>query len=370
MITIGVLAVARQRHGGTLLYTLSMLEALRRLPTAYRTVVYTAADNAEYDGVGIPIVRLPRPATMVARWLAGRSVFRGADLLLAPVYSPALLLGGLPFAFTLHDLQEKHYPQNFGRATRWWREWTNRTLLRRAARTVCESQFVKEDIARFYGVEGSTVEVIAAPPISLLRDGATGPEHVAAVRARLSLPACYAFYPAQFWPHKNHHRLVEAFARVVRRHPECHLVLTGKQRDEFESVFRRVDELGLRGHVHHIGYVEQSDLAALYRGATLAVVPTLFESISIPVFEAFSIGTPVCASRVVALPEQIGDAGLLFDPRSPEDIADKICALLADPALRRDLVERGRRRMAAVTHDDYAARLRGLVDNIATGASP
>lgn len=63
----------------------------------------------------------------------------------------------------------------------------------------------------------------------------------------------------------------------------------------------------------------------------MAAIATLFESISIPVYEAFSVGTAVCASNVVALPEQVGDAGLLFDPQSTDDITEKICALLVSP---------------------------------------
>ena len=114
----------------------------------------------------------------------------------------------------------------------------------------------------------------------------------------------------------------------------------------------------------HIGYVETSELAALYRCATVAAIPTLFESISIPVYEAFSIGTAVCATNVVALPEQIGDAGLLFNPLSVEDIADKLGTLLACPALRAELAERGLRRIESVNHDGYAQRLAELVDSM------
>ena len=118
--------------------------------------------------------------------------------------------------------------------------------------------------------------------------------------------------------------------------------------------------------MQHLGYIEASELAVVYQCATVVVVPTLFESISIPVFEAFSIGTAVCASNVVALPEQIGDAGLLFDPTSAEDMAAAIGRLLGDPALRGTLIERGFRRMAEVTHASYAERLGAIVDAVTT----
>ena len=362
-----VLALARQRNGGTLLYTRSMIEALKRLPARdYRLTLYTTADNFEYDDLGLPIVRLPGGLSIAARRLRGRDPFESEDCVIAPIYSTILLATGRPFAFTLHDLQEKHYPQYFSLAARIWRHITNRLLTARAGRILCESNFVRADIVAHFGVPESRIEVVPAPPITSLRDSVSTAEQLAAVRRKFDLPEQYVFYPAQFWAHKNHLRLVEAFARVVRRFPNCALVLTGKQRDQFDRVFARVRELGLAGRVRHIGYVEQAELASLYRCATLVAIPTLFESISIPIYEAFSVGTALCASNVVALPEQVGDAGLLFDPLSPEDIASAIESLLADPPLRQRLIDRGFDRIAAVTHAGYAARLAGIIDSLAS----
>ena len=366
MTKVALLALAGQRNGGTLLYTRSMIEALTRLPRErYRFTLYTSDANHEYDDLGLPVVRLPGGPSIAASWLAGRDPFGDADCVVAPIYSTILLATRRRFAFTLHDLQEKHYPQYFSLATRAWRHLSNRLLSARASRIICESNFVRSDIVAHFGVSASRIDVVPAPPISLLRDSRLDAEHLAAVRRKFDLPECYVFYPAQFWPHKNHLRLVEAFVRVKRRFPDCALVLTGTQRDEYERVFARVRELGLGAQVRHIGYVEQAELAALYRCATVAAIPTLFESISIPVYEAFSVGTAVCASNVVALPEQIGDAGLLFDPLSAEDIAAAIERLLADPALRQQLIERGFRRIASVTQDGYALRLAGVIDSLA-----
>ena len=358
----------RERHGGTLLYTRSMIEALKLLPRErYRLTLHTTADNAHYDDCGLPIVRLPEPGQLVAsRWLRGIDRFEGADCVIAPIYSTILLATKKPFVFTLHDLQEKHYPEHFGLATRAWRHLTNRLLTARAARIVCESRFVGNDIVAHFGVPSSRIEVVPAPPIASIRDGHLSDAEIAAVKTKLGLPDQYVFYPAQFWPHKNHLRLVEAFARVAPAFPDCRLVLTGKQRDEYERVFARVRELGLAERVQHLGYIEASELAVVYQCATVVAVPTLFESISIPVYEAFSIGTAVCASNVVALPEQVGDAGLLFDPTSAEDMAAAIGRLLGDAELRRMLVERGFRRMAEVTHASYADRLGAIVEAVTT----
>jgi glycosyltransferase involved in cell wall biosynthesis len=362
---VGVLALAREGHGGTLPYTRAMIEALKRLRSdRYRFTLYTHASNAEYDDVGWPIVRLPDAWRTIRGRLSGRDVFEGEQCVVAPIYSPHLLATRVPFVFTLHDLQEKHYPGHFTMATRAWRHAMNRLLTGRAAAVICESDFVRKDIVEHFQVPLARVNVMPAPPSSQLSANDMAPEVVAEILRALGIDRRYVFYPAQFWPHKNHVRLVEAFAVVARTHPDCMLVLTGKCRDEYTRVFRRIRELDLETRVRHVGHVDARQLAALYRGATITAVPTLFESISIPVYEAFALGSAVCASNVVALPEQIGDAGLLFNPTSPRDIADAIRRLLDDEPLRRALVANGFRRMSSVTHETYAARLGGLLDSI------
>ena len=124
------------------------------------------------------------------------------------------------------------------------------------------------------------------------------------VRSRLGLPSRFVFYPAQFWPHKNHLRLIDAFRRVVAQEPDLKLVLTGKKRDEYRTVMRAVEDAGLKQNVQHLGYIDQADLQAIYHLATALVMPSLFESVSIPIYEAFQAGTPVAASGICRYPSR------------------------------------------------------------------
>ncbi len=365
MMKVGIIATAREKNGGTLLYTLSMISALSRLPSnKYQFVIFTQTDNHEYDALGLPVEPLPNLWSVLVKRLIGRDYFAGVDKVVSPVYSMTLLVCGRPYAFTLHDLQEKYYPENFSRLTRIWRSLSNRLLTRKAACIICESMFVQRDIVKFFGVPEKKIAVVPAPPIAMLCESANDESDALVVRQKFDLPLQYIFYPAQFWPHKNHLRLIEAFGMVCQQYPDSCLVLTGKKRDEYERIFALVHKLGLRGRVRHIGYVEQAELAALYRGATMVAIPTLFESISIPVYEAFSMRTAVCASNVVALPEQIGDAGILFDPLSVDDMAEKMIRVWSDPQLRHSLIERGSRRMASVTHEQYAQSLAKILEGM------
>ena len=178
------------------------------------------------------------------------------------------------------------------------------------------------------------------------------------------VPNTYILYPAQFFPHKNHLRLVEAFSKVSAAYPDCSLVLTGQARYEFAAVMRKAVELGLQERIVHLGYVTTEALSALYVNAEFVVIPTLFESISIPVYEAFWLGVAVCASNVVALPEQIGDAGLLFDPYSAEDMAAKMTYLLGNPEQRAELIRNGKRRIGQPSGEAYAVQLSRLLDRL------
>lgn len=368
MTRVGILASSKPSFGGSFQYTLSMIEALRLIPNNEYTLFVSAANNA-YAHLRLPTVNLPSGLSAASRRVAQSlrpsvGLFHGVDKVIAPIYSPYLLASSRPFVFTLHDLQERYYPAYFSVAQRSWRRLMSTSLTRAAARIICESDHVKMDIIRYLHVDERKIAVIPAPPVSAFRDEDVSPDRLATVKGTLLLADQFLFYPAQFWPHKNHARLVEAFALLASRHERCQLVFTGQKAHDFDRVFARVAELGLGARVRHLGYLSTEELAAVYKLATIVVVPTLFESISIPVYEAFLAGTPVCASKVVALPEQIGDAGLLFDPTSPEDIAERIDAVLRDPVLSGELVRRGRERMRLLTIDRYALQLQELLDQV------
>lgn len=361
-----MIALAGTDNGGTYQYTLSMLQALRHTD-GFDITLYGDPQNRDFAELGYPIRAFSEPRGRQIMSLAACSLhvgladpFASEDVLLAPIYSLSLLHTSKPFAFTLHDLQENYYPENFSRWTRLWRHQVYTQLLGRARRVICESNYVKNDIMRFFGVPAERAAVITAPPMRqfFVEESA---ERLQATRTRLQLPEKFLFYPAQFWVHKNHLRLIDAFREVAGQVSDLKLVLTGKKRDEYQTVMDRIAKSGLSDKVVHLGYVAQEDLQAIYRLATALVMPSLFESVSIPVYEAFQAGTPVIASGVLAIPEQVGDAGLLFDPMSVASIRDAILKIARNPAEARQLGQRGRERMLVMTPERYGAQLQNLL---------
>jgi glycosyltransferase involved in cell wall biosynthesis len=346
-----------------------MLEALR-YAHGYEITLYADPSNQDIARLGYPIQKHTEPPARQLIYLAANALglkledpFSNEDILIAPIYSLALLHTTKSFAFTLHDVQEYHYPQNFSWAQRKWHGSVLLRLSRRADRIVCESKYVKSDIVRILNVPDEKVAVIAAPPLRQVL-GEFGSAELENVRSRLGLPNRFVFYPAQFWPHKNHLRLIDAFKQVVVQEPDLKLVLTGKKLYDYVTVMRAVKEAGLEDSIQHLGYIEQADLQAIYYLAIALVMPSLFESVSIPIYEALQAGTPVAASNILSFPEQVGEAGLLFDPFSSVSIAESILKLVNDTELAKTLGKKGREKMAAMTPQRYCSQLQELLGGI------
>jgi len=172
----------------------------------------------------------------------------------------------------------------------------------------------------------------------------------------------YVLSVASLLPHKNLHKLVEAFA-LLKGRIEHQLVLVGLKGHALDKTKRAIqDSFNHPDRVAFLGYVPRPDLAGLYRKASLFVLPSLFEGFGIPLLEAMSLGCPVAASNRTSIPEVVGDAAVLFNPDNSEQIAEAIFSVVSDKTGRERLVNRGRQRvklfswerMAGETIDAYS----------------
>jgi glycosyltransferase involved in cell wall biosynthesis len=159
-------------------------------------------------------------------------------------------------------------------------------------------------------------------------------------------------------PRKNLDVLFRAYARVLEGRPGVPpLVLAGRVVEQSSRLLQPANDPPLAGHVRHLGYVDDRARRSLFAEASMLVLPSLEEGFGLPALEAMVVGVPVIASRRGALPEVVGDAGILVDPLDDVAFAAAIDALLADPQRRRAHAEAGAARAREFTWDDSAARL-------------
>jgi glycosyltransferase involved in cell wall biosynthesis len=305
-----------------------------------------------------------------ARWLRDR----GLDLVLYPVYSPMAFETSVPAMVTIHDLSHRRYREfpevnSLGEFAR--REYYFRNACRAALTVLVASETSRDDVLDFYGDMGldkDRVVVLPMLPAQAVRPD-VGEEERGRVRRRYGLSGGYLFYPAQFWPHKNHLRLIQALYHLKHAAGLTPtLVLGGSnsgslRRRTFATVMRTARRLGVDAQVRYFGFIPDEDMSALYAEAAGLVMPTFFGPTNIPVLEAFAMGCPVVASDMRGTREQTDGAAILVDPRSPEAIADGLRRLLSSSEQRSALVRRGREVLSRYPPEDYQRVLRRALED-------
>lgn len=375
MKKIGILSFANMDSGGVFQYTQSIIDALKDDKSNEYVIFCSKSDN-RFDRLGLEVRKIDKPKsnklTKVIRLIQFLfyirksyffskyeiDIFKDINLFLSPTISayPHFYLNK-PFIFTLHDIQERYYPEFFTLKERVLRWLNNRALAKTSKKIICESQYVKNDIVKFTKVNPEKIHIIQSPPPQEFLDYKFSKEQLKKIKEKYNLPDKFLFYPAQCWYHKNHIKLVEAFKIVNEKYKDVYLIMTGSQQNNYNNLMKRIKELGLEKKALHLGYIDYEDLPYLYKMSLMLVMPSLFESVSIPIYEAFALKVPVCSSNVVALPEQVGDGGLIFDPNDINDMAEKIIMYLDDENLRKEKAKKGYEKVKNFNHSEYRKRL-------------
>lgn len=279
----------------------------------------------------------PRPARGLERrwWSAGlplrlrrmqATLFHGTDYAVP-------LLGSVPAVLTIHDLSPLRFPD--------WLPQSARRIARRLPRMAARARAVVVPSER---VKEEVVETLRLPPAGVFVTPLAAAPCFRPQPRRTRVGSPYILFAGAIEPRKNLPGLLRAFTRLAR--PELRLVLAGPQAWGWQQVMATIAALGLQWQVTVAGQVSDPELAALYAGAALFVYPSLYEGFGLPVVEAMACGVPVVTSRDTAAADVAGDAALLVDPRSEDQIAEAMRRVLDDAELAENLRRRGLARAA------------------------
>jgi alpha-1,3-rhamnosyl/mannosyltransferase len=261
-------------------------------------------------------------------WLAAQSRIRKIDLVHHAGGTIPFIRSSRP-VLTIHDLQYLYYPEYFTTTKlRFLKTMVPRSA--EAARLVLvPSEFTRRTIIERLSIDPSIVLVVPhgiSPRIAR--------EPAREIRERYEIEGPFFVYPAITYPHKNHLVLINAFARLLKAHPGITLVLTGAKGSMETQVAAEVRSHGIDASVRRLGYVPARDLDALYHEAVAMTFPSRFEGFGAPVLEAMSRSCPVIAADATALPEVVGDSGLLVSPDNPDEWAQAMNDLMNDEEAR------------------------------------
>jgi len=346
-------------NGGAKVLVLTLLRGLVAEAPELRWRLFTAPWNhdelLEFEGPAVTCALEPdRPTGATPRASCGHGDRHGGDhgidLMFYPFTTQHVAIPGAPVVAIAYDLLHRDLPQFIDSTERERRDrdWT--ALLERANVIACISEFTRSSISRhFPGVAGDRM-VVVYPAVHKRPSDLTP-----ASDWRPSRP--YALYPANFWPHKNHARLLDGYViyRATVGEAGVDLVLTGAMVEGQRRLRERVCELGLADVVHLPGYVNDRTMSAIWRAAHCVIYPSVYEGFGIPLVEAMEFEVPVAASSAGSLPEIGADAARYFDPDDPAGIALALEAIAHDQSLRRRLVSAGRERRNAFSFEAMTA---------------
>ncbi len=278
----------------------------------------------------------------------------GIDIIHSPIQLFPNLTFSVPMVSTLHDLQHIHFPKFFSREEHDYRALFYRQSAVFAERVIVSFQHIKDDVVRHYGIAPDKIDVCQW---GVDRPEVPDEESVRAAQKRYGVKTPYLFYSANTWRHKNHLGLIRALKSLRETNKDISLVCTGqKVPDHFPALADEVDKLMLNDAVTFTGYVPEADVRALLKGASLAVIPTLYEAGSFPLVEAMALGVPVICSNVTSLPATIGDERFVFDPSDIKSIVDRSVALLSNEHLRAENILNSKKRISGMHWENAAIR--------------
>jgi glycosyltransferase involved in cell wall biosynthesis len=296
-----------------------------------------------------PLERLSKANNLDLVWYIGGGCFETLDT---------------PFIATVWDLQHRlqpWFPEVSANGIWAARETQHRYFLSRASFVIVGTEAGRDEVELFYQIPRFRIHKLPHPAPSFAFDQTTSEIDVC---KKYNIPEDYIFYPAQFWPHKNHVNLLHAIRLLTENYGiEPSLVLVGSDKGNSHYVERVANDLGLKTRLHRLGFVPQLDLYNLYRKAAMLAYVSMCGPENLPPLEAFAIGCPVLASDVSGSSEQFGDAVLFCDPKNPVDIASKIHQLYSDSELRLQLISRGYARARAWTPDDFVKGAFKFIDD-------
>jgi glycosyltransferase involved in cell wall biosynthesis len=333
-------------------YVERLLEELSKIGgDTLQFVIFSGVENreailqygAQFEFVAVNAPHYSLQEQLVFPWILKRAKL---DLVHFPHFNAPLLYRGASIV-TIHDLILSLYPgKSIGS---WVRGYAYRltlsSIVKRAIALITVSAHTKKDLVELMQLDETRVTVVHNGYDPHFSTPTSMPEREE-VRRKYNLgDTPYIVYLGLIREHKNTARLIRAFKLLIASGYTGNLVLIGKEDIRYPDVRDAVRELSLQGRVTFVGHVSWADRITILQGATLYIMPSLYEGFGIPILEAMASRIPVVCSQTTSLPEVAGDAARYFHPLRVDEIAKVMKEVLDSPDLQREMIALGQERV-------------------------
>lgn len=250
----------------------------------------------------------------------------------------------VPQVLVMHDLAYEHFKDHVPVLTRSYYQHYMPRYAHKATRIATVSEFSKSDIIKQYGIKPSLIDVVYNAAKEVYQP--VGLETQLETKQRVANGCDYFVYVGSIHPRKNIARMLAAFEIFKHQTGSSKkMVIVGRMAWHYKDVNDALAKMKHRDDVLFAGHVEPEELGRIVASAYAMVYVSLFEGFGIPIVEAMSCRIPVITSNISSMPEAAGDAAILVDPTSTNDIAEAMIKLVANKQLYNSLVERGQQQL-------------------------
>ncbi len=280
------------------------------------------------------------------------------DLVHFPHFNVPLFYHGR-FVVTIHDLIHQHFQMR--RATLHdpltykIKQLGYKTVfkhgLKKSSKILVPSNYVKDLLVKEWRIEDKKIVVTPeAVDEKILKLAEESKTRSIEIIKKFNIRPPYIFYVGNAHPHKNVEGLIKAFLILRKKYQDLTLVLSGSDHYFWQRIKKEFNQKA----IIYTGFISDLELVALYKGAKAFVMPSFEEGFGIPLLEAMACSCPVVSSNGGSLKEVGGDAVLYFDPHNIDDIIEKISQVLNNEKSRKELIEKGKKRVKQFSWEKLA----------------
>ena len=279
----------------------------------------------------------------------------------------ALDLKKLNFIFTIWDLCHRDNPEfpevKKGNQFK-TREKIYKEVVPSACAVIVDSETGKKNLVKRYLIDEERVHVIPFEASTRINDfsGKVSNKIFEEIKYDLRFP--YVFYPAQYWPHKNHVYILEGIKELEFNFSQkINAIFTGTDKGNLGYLKKYAADLGLCGRIYFLDFVSDQEIIDLYKSSLALVMPTYFGPTNLPPLEAFCLGIPVLYPNLPGMREQVSGAGLLMNLEEPFSMANQINKILKNPSIREELIKAGQKKYNASKREKKELILEKILKN-------
>lgn len=258
---------------------------------------------------------------------------------------------------TIHDVAFVHIPEVYSKKQLYYLKWNAKRSVKKASKIIVPSEATKRDLIEHFGADASKISVVyhggpqiekfPATPIAAETD-----QHFE--KFQLKLRDLFILFVGRLETKKNLPRLLEAFKRFLVEFPDWKIILAGKPGVGYETIVKKIEELGLQKNVLLPGYITEKEKIFLLEHCRIFAFPSLYEGFGLPVLEAFKYGKPVLTSKTSSMPEVAGNAAFLVNPEKVEELSVGLKRLAQDGMMVSKYIQQGEQQLKKFTWDKAA----------------